>query len=168
MPLSKEFGTNIFDFQASGDVPPPINLSQAYKRGGASAVLMQAGAMVNTGLGNALSKVFNVFGAGNIPKASVPDVSSGGFNLGGNTAMTAASIAFPELAPVFAAANALGVGGDKCDWICQLKKWFAETHFWQRVALVILALLLLGFALYLLAENKGEKLLTVAAKAAAK
>lgn len=53
--------------------------------------------------------------------------------------------------------NATGnVGSSDCgtfDIICKLKAWLDQTHFFQRVAIVILALIVIGGALYMLATK---------------
>lgn len=51
-----------------------------------------------------------------------------------------------------------GLGGndDKCgdlDFVCKLRKWLDESHFWQRLAIGFLALLLIIGAIYLLGSN---------------
>ena len=48
--------------------------------------------------------------------------------------------------------DGLGLTSD-CNWLCQIKNWFSETHFWQRVAIVVLALIVIAAAFYLLKDK---------------
>lgn len=58
-----------------------------------------------------------------------------------------------------AVANALGIpgkpfGSGKDSILDQIKQWFSDTQFFQRTALVVLALILLAAGLYLLGTSK--------------
>jgi len=51
--------------------------------------------------------------------------------------------------------NGLGITGD-CNYICQFRNWLSESHFWRRVAIVVLSLIVIGGALYLLANRSSK------------
>lgn len=59
---------------------------------------------------------------------------------------------------VSTADSVLGLS-DNCGIICQFRKWLDETHFFQRVGIVILALILIAAAFYLLGNTKNFKLI---------
>lgn len=63
----------------------------------------------------------------------------------------------PELGAAKLAANALGIGGKS--WVQQIKDWFKETKFWQRLAIVVLALILIAAAFYLFGSGKTAKII---------
>lgn len=53
--------------------------------------------------------------------------------------------------------DGLGITGS-CDWFCQLKNWLTDTQFFQRVGIVILALVLILMAFYLLGTGQIQKM----------
>jgi len=65
----------------------------------------------------------------------------------------------PVTAPFAMAADALGLNpfGDSCGIICQLKEWIKKTGIFQRIALAILAFIMLLAAFYLMKDNAIEK-----------
>jgi hypothetical protein len=69
----------------------------------------------------------------------------------------------PATAPFALAADFLGInplgGGDSCDWFCKLKKWIEETHIFQRIAIVVLALIVIAAAFYLLGNRTTLKMM---------
>lgn len=49
-------------------------------------------------------------------------------------------------------------GGNDCgslDYICKLRKWIDESHFFQRIAIGILALIILGLAIWMLGNKQN-------------
>lgn len=48
--------------------------------------------------------------------------------------------------------DALGVTSD-CNWLCQLKNWIAESGFFQRLALAILAFIIIAGAVFMMRSN---------------
>jgi len=71
-------------------------------------------------------------------------------------AATAALMSNPATAPFVAAAsslsgvtNGLGLTGD-CNWICQIQNWIKESGFFQRIALALLAFIIIFAGFYLL------------------
>lgn len=46
--------------------------------------------------------------------------------------------------------SAFGLGGDDCNWICEIKNWIADSGFFQRIALAILAFIVIVAAFYLI------------------
>jgi len=55
-------------------------------------------------------------------------------------------------------AQGLGLTSD-CGWICQFRKWLDESHFWQRMAVGVLALILIFSAFMLFSSGKTTKLI---------
>ena len=51
------------------------------------------------------------------------------------------------------AANLVGLGPDSCGPVCQFRKWLDESHFWQRLAIGVMALLILIVALWMLGNK---------------
>jgi hypothetical protein len=49
--------------------------------------------------------------------------------------------------------KAIGVGGDSCGPICQFRKWLDESHFWQRLAIGVLAIIILMLAIWMLGNK---------------
>ena len=69
----------------------------------------------------------------------------------------------PITAPFAIGADLLGInplGGDSCGIICQLKKWIKETGIFQRIALAILAFIVLFAAFYLMKDNMIDKVVS--------
>ena len=64
--------------------------------------------------------------------------------------------------PLAGVTNALGITGD-CNILCQIKNWIETTKIFQRTAIVILALILIGAAFYLFGTGKMTKLVNSAA-----
>jgi hypothetical protein len=64
----------------------------------------------------------------------------------GDGAVAAANAIIPGSGMVL---DALGFGGDSCGWLCQLKNWIADSGFFQRLALGVLAIVIFGAAFYL-------------------
>lgn len=54
-------------------------------------------------------------------------------------------------------ASGLGLTSD-CGWLCQIKNWLSESQFWKRAAIVVLALIMIGGALYLFGTGKVTKM----------
>ena len=48
--------------------------------------------------------------------------------------------------------DGLGITSD-CNWLCQFKNWLSESHFFQRFAIVVLALVVIAAAFYLLKDK---------------
>jgi murein DD-endopeptidase MepM/ murein hydrolase activator NlpD len=67
-------------------------------------------------------------------------------------ALKAAALSNPITAPLAIGADLLGIGGGK-SWLDQLKDWIASTGFFQRLALAILAFIILAAALALMKGN---------------
>lgn len=74
----------------------------------------------------------------------------------GSAARIAANTIMPGSGEVL---NSLGLipGGGK-SWIQQFQEWLANSHFWQRIALGVLALIFLGGAIYLLGSKQIKSL----------
>jgi len=51
------------------------------------------------------------------------------------------------------AADLLGLGPDSCGWICQFRQWLDESHFWQRIAIGFMAIIILAIALWMLGNK---------------
>lgn len=49
--------------------------------------------------------------------------------------------------------DGLGITGN-CNYLCQFQQWLANSHFWQRVAIVILSLIVIAAAFYLLGRKE--------------
>ncbi len=65
----------------------------------------------------------------------------------GDAAVMAANAYLPGSGEVL---KMFGVGGDSCGWLCQLKNWIADSGFFQRIALALLAFIILAAAFYLI------------------
>lgn len=74
----------------------------------------------------------------------------------GTAAKTAANVILPGSGEVL---EGLGIVGE-CDWFCQLKKWIGESGFFTRIALGILALIIIAAAVAYFA--RGEITSTIA------
>lgn len=59
---------------------------------------------------------------------------------------------------VTAVTDGFGLTGE-CDWLCQIKNWIETSEFFQRAAIVILALILIAAAFYLFGTDKGRQLI---------
>lgn len=84
----------------------------------------------------------------------------------GNDLLGKATSALEAAAPMVANAiipgsgevlGALGIGGSQKSWLQQLEDWIANSHFWQRIALGVLALIFLGGAIFLLGNKVIQK-----------
>lgn len=75
----------------------------------------------------------------------------------GTAARVAANTILPGSGEILAATGILP-GGDSKSWIEQFRDWLANSHFWQRVALGVLALIFLGGAIYLLGAKQIKSL----------
>jgi len=67
-------------------------------------------------------------------------------------ALTVAALSNPVTAPLVIGAKLAGVGGDS--WLDQFKKWLKESGFFQRMAMVIIAVIFLMAAFSLLARGQ--------------
>lgn len=76
----------------------------------------------------------------------------------GALASTALNAFVPGLGSV---TDGLGITG-QCDWFCQFKNWITDSGFFQRLALAVLAFVILFAAFALM---KGENLVTTVSKA---
>jgi hypothetical protein len=74
-----------------------------------------------------------------------------GQKLLGIDAGDALNMAVPGLGSV---TDGLGLTGE-CDWFCQFKEWILDSGFFQRLALALLAFIVLFGAFTLLAKNEG-------------
>lgn len=86
--------------------------------------------------------------------AAATDVLNG--DVAGTVARAGAAVMTGGLSEgVIAGAHALGIGGDSCGWICQFRKWLDESHFWQRLAIGIMAVMILGLAIWMLGNKQN-------------
>lgn len=80
----------------------------------------------------------------------------------GRDAVLGALKSNPATAPFAIGADALGLGGG-CGLLCQFQKWIAESGFFQRLALGVMALIFIAVALTIL--GRGAIVQQVAGKA---
>lgn len=80
----------------------------------------------------------------------------------GSSATNALLVSNPAAGAALLAGKA--VFGGKKSWIEEIKEWFEKSKFWQRLAIVVLALILIGSAFYLFGSGKTTKLLGEAVK----
>lgn len=71
--------------------------------------------------------------------------------LNSGLASTALNAAVPGLGSL---TDGLGITGE-CDWFCQFKQWILDSGFFQRLALAVLAFIILFAAFSLMAKNEG-------------
>jgi hypothetical protein len=91
-------------------------------------------------------------------------IKSVGINLTGSGSVI--GTAEGVLSGIFSGINPVGIGGKigsavgigGASWIQQIRDWLAQSHFWQRLALGVLSLLLIIGAIYLLGSGKLAKI----------
>jgi len=83
------------------------------------------------------------------------------------SAIAVAASSNPLVGAVVGGLNIAGVslpGQNKCGWICQIRKWFDEAQIIQRIALVMIALIFIGGALYLFGTGQTKRVMQSAIK----
>lgn len=71
----------------------------------------------------------------------------------GDIAKTGASAAACIGGDPLACAGVLGIGSGATDWVTEIKNWISSTGFFQRIALALVALLLILGAIYTLKDK---------------
>ncbi len=101
------------------------------------------------GVKNAIGKYINPTGILADAKGLL-DKGANLLGIGGNAGDILGGVSNVILPGSGAILGAVGLGGDSCGIICQIQNWIKESGFFQRLALAILAFIVLASAFYMM------------------
>lgn len=111
--------------------------------------------------------------AGNVVKDYANSIVKGGLSLGKEALEKAAKDVANVALNLIPGGNLISAGldiaginpfGDGCGIICQIKKWFNETQFFQRAGLMVLGFIFIIGAIVFFARGEASKVISEVAK----